>query len=157
MLGITSTAWQGGQLSRESADMSQKEVPIAVRRTGAAQMGGFQAFKTACGCTGDTQPAGTHIPHQTCCMSCWHAYLAKKVLHGQPRGLSCWAGAAAGGPHSQGLFLHDALVGGLQSQLPPAGLIVEGCQGRPCPPVALQSHSLIQPTLDRLLTAAEPD
>ena len=43
------------------------------------------------------------------------AYLTKEVLQGQLGGVPCWAGATAGGSHRQGLLLHDALVGGLQS------------------------------------------
>ncbi len=64
-------------------------------------------------------------------------HLAQKLLqsHG---GLSIHVGAAAGGHHWQPLFLHDSLVCCLQGQLAPPGLIVEGCQGWPCPPVTLQ-------------------
>ena len=69
-------------------------------------------------------------------------HLTKEMLQGHG-GLPCQGGAAAGGIYRQALFLHDGPVGCLQGQLAPPGLIIEGCQRWPCPPVTLQMHCTV--------------
>lgn len=64
------------------------------------------------------------------------AHLAKEMLHIHGGWLGR-QGAAARGHDRQGFLFHDSSIGALQRQLAPLGLVVEGCQGWPCPPITL--------------------